>query len=206
MNTRGIDRKLFLKYCQKGDLPKALKVKEAFEEEFGKLSAGMKSALMGAYIQQGLLQESLEIHQQLIDSNNGAEIDTFKLIDLATLLVRNGRIEEGIKLMEQECITRSINRPENLSRNSLRFLDALSKGLVGAATQLGNSNRSEDHIYRFTEIFLEKGILQPSNSALAPSIQDLIRRYAIRFRFHLVLDLRFLLQCISFTSFSFKLF
>lgn len=99
MNTRGALRKLFLKYCQSNDLERALEVKDKFEMDSATLSDGMKAALFGLYVRNGLLEPATAIYRSLRESRNksgekeSVDIDFYKIVDLATLMLQNNLIE-----------------------------------------------------------------------------------------------------------------
>ncbi|ODN00722.1 Leucine-rich PPR motif-containing protein, mitochondrial [Orchesella cincta] len=176
LNARGTYRKLFLKYCQKGDLSKALETKTIFERDFGELSTGMKSALMGTYVNNAILEPALQIFDEIrnnqIHADGGdtnAELDVYKIIDLAALMARKGLTDEAVQLIHKECKNKSNIPPqESISRNICRLLDAVSK-----ATLL---NVDSDVVCELTYFFLENKYIKPMNPTLAPSIKDLVRR------------------------------
>lgn len=168
MNVRGTNRKLFLKYCARGDLEKALEIKSNFEKEHGSLSLGMKSSLMSAYVQNKMLEPALEIFHQLNDTNTDedtsqVELDTYKIIDLATLMAKKGLVKEAVSMIHENCSSRTIDRPESITRNIVNLLEALSQ------------SGSED-VGNLTQELSELKLLKPFNPTLAPSIRDLIRK------------------------------
>jgi len=93
LNARGTLRKLFIKYCQTKEFSKALRLKDEFEREYGPLTTGMKSSLLGLYIQKRQVQPALDLYEQLklvTDEQDGEEkwqLDCYKLYDLAAILV-----------------------------------------------------------------------------------------------------------------------
>ncbi|CAL8101565.1 unnamed protein product [Orchesella dallaii] len=174
LNARGTYRKLFLKYCQNGTLAKALGVRHIFERDYGEISSGMKSALMGAYINNGNLEAALKIFDELRDKQTKAEsdtkvdIDVYKIIDLATLMTKKGFTEHAIDILLNECQNRNISNPGSISRNICRLLEALSKATA--------STDDSDIVFEITEFFLDNRLITPGNPVLAPSIKDLVRR------------------------------
>lgn len=166
MNTRGTTRKLFLKYCASENLDKVLQAKTEFENEHGVISRGMKAALMGAYIRNGVLEPAWQLYQELTNVDNAASdvvVDVYKVIDLATLMVQNGQIEAAVDLILQICPSRRVHRPENITRNVIKLLEAIY-----------NSKINGQYVYDLTQLFLKLRFIKPTNPALAPSIKDRI--------------------------------
>jgi len=108
-----------------------------------------------------------------VDNDESVELDTYKLIDLATLLIEKGFMEDGIQMVENECLTRTDHRPETFQRNVIRLLKTLLMAESGSAE---GENKSEGNVLRLTELFLREGLIKPSNPTLAPSIKYSIMR------------------------------
>lgn len=95
MNARGVLRKLFMEYCNKNELNKALEVKLEFEK-LGPLSPGMKGALLGAYTRKESSEAAYQIYKEItstLSSEENWSFDLYKLLDLVSLLAKNRRKE-----------------------------------------------------------------------------------------------------------------
>jgi len=57
---------------------------------------------MHSYAQGGHLNESLELYDELRTVHPTFVLDSFKIIDLAKLLIQNDRFDEAVVIMEED--------------------------------------------------------------------------------------------------------
>ncbi|KAG8236614.1 hypothetical protein J437_LFUL017055, partial [Ladona fulva] len=93
LNERGLLRRLLQKYCRLGNLNKALNIKQALESQGHSFSAGMLSSLLDLYVKQNMLEESEEMLQRIRKYHPKFKLDDHKVLDIATLLSKYGRIK-----------------------------------------------------------------------------------------------------------------
>lgn len=102
MNTRGVLRKLIQLHNNAGNLDKVAELRNKFIAHGYSESLGMKSSVMHSYIQSRDLPSALDLYQEIKVLQPHFKMDSFKIVDLATLLVENNKVEEAIKLLKEE--------------------------------------------------------------------------------------------------------
>lgn len=102
MDVRGVLRKLILEHCRLGNSKRIIELQEKFQEYGYKESPGINGALLQTYIQSGHLDLALDTYKNMKEKNKKFDIDEFKIINLATLLVKNNRFDEAMNIIKQE--------------------------------------------------------------------------------------------------------
>lgn len=102
METRGVLRKLIQLHANFGHLERVNELREQFLSAGYEETVGMKSSLMHNYIKAGQLEEALNIYNNIKLTNPHFKIDSFKVIDLATLLVKEEKYGEALDILKIE--------------------------------------------------------------------------------------------------------
>nr|CAH7746771.1 unnamed protein product [Callosobruchus chinensis] len=123
LETRGVLSKLIKLHSTNGNIRRVKELQQEFEASGYKESLGTKSFLMHNYVMTGNVDEAMRLFQQIKDSDPGFNLDDFKIIDLATLLVKNDKFEDALNIMKTE-----INRPSSrkADRNLLELLESFT--------------------------------------------------------------------------------
>lgn len=102
METRGVLRKLIQQHISTGNLDRVNELREQFLSAGYEETIGMRSSLMHGYIKAGNVEKSLSVYNEIKTSDPHFKIDGFKVIDLATLLVKGERYDEAMNILETE--------------------------------------------------------------------------------------------------------
>ncbi|CAH1993361.1 unnamed protein product [Acanthoscelides obtectus] len=123
LETRGVISKLIQRHSNNGNTERVKELQQEFEASGYKKSLGTKSVLMHNYVKTRNLDKSMQILQQIKESDTQFRIDDFKVIDLATLLVQNGKFDEALNILRTE-----IKKPSRKAtdRNILELLQSLT--------------------------------------------------------------------------------
>lgn len=128
MNVRGVLRRLLMAHCKEKNLQRVLEVQNELEEAGFDFSNAMHSQLVLFFTSAGQVDEALK-HLKLIASH--FVVDTFKVINLATLLIKEGRTEEALEL---------ITGHEGYRQNGEMNLRNNIQSLLNAAADKGDEN------------------------------------------------------------------
>nr|UHY14113.1 LRPPRC [Cherax quadricarinatus] len=101
MNVRGTLRKLMLQHATKNQPQHVLALMKKAKEVGIKASAGMMAGIIAAYVSCRNADAALDMLSELQVQHAGFSLDSFKIIDLCTLLIEEGRSEEGVLLLEE---------------------------------------------------------------------------------------------------------
>lgn len=99
METRGVLRKLIQRYSAIGNQSRVGELRAMFIDKGYTESAGMKSSIMHSYIEGGHLQQSLQLFEELKENHPDFNLDTYKIVDLATLLIQNNNVKEAFDII-----------------------------------------------------------------------------------------------------------
>lgn len=102
MESRGVLRRLILEYCRLGNSGRVQQLQEKFVEFGYRESAGIKGVMLHTYIQNGHLNQALDTYTVIKSNHPEFKVDEFKIVDLATVLVKNDRFNEAVELIKSE--------------------------------------------------------------------------------------------------------
>lgn len=102
MEIRGVLRKLIQLHSNEGNRNRVMELRNKFIACGYTETAGMKSAIMHNYIKLRNLPSALDLYQEIKMLHPNFNMDSFKTIDLATLLVENGKIEDALDVLNEE--------------------------------------------------------------------------------------------------------
>jgi len=92
-NTRGVLRQLIFQYCRAGEASKANAAYQRMLKEEKNVSAGILSAMLEVNTKSGNADEALKYLRDLKENYSGFRVDSYKIVDLCTALVKNERQE-----------------------------------------------------------------------------------------------------------------
>lgn len=102
METRGVLRKLIQLHTNAGNRERIAELRNKFVSHGYIESPGMKSSTMHRHIQSQNLPAALDLYYEIKALHPQFKMDSFKVIDLATLLIENGKTEDAVKLLINE--------------------------------------------------------------------------------------------------------
>lgn len=102
LNTRGTLRRLIMYYSNIGNTEKMEKYRNHFTAANYEESIGMKSTLFYSFVKSGNYEAALNLYKEIKKINENFTLDDFKIIDLATLLVKNERISAAWDVFQAE--------------------------------------------------------------------------------------------------------
>ncbi|XP_076250626.1 leucine-rich PPR motif-containing protein, mitochondrial-like isoform X2 [Rhynchophorus ferrugineus] len=156
METRGVLRKLMLQHAQKGNLQRVKEILTKLTELGYEISFGMKSVIMHNLILGGHVQEAFQLYSE-ITTTSSYKLDDFKIIDLATLLLKNNRFDEAFHILKTSFLNRKSYRNTKLiERNCWELLRAC---------------KDADQIRKMFNLLLENKLCKPTNVILGPIIR-----------------------------------
>ncbi|XP_045482968.1 leucine-rich PPR motif-containing protein, mitochondrial-like [Harmonia axyridis] len=127
METRGVLRKLINKYSGRGNHQRVTELRQELEAKGYTSSPGMKSAVLQTHVREGNLEEAMQIYDELTQSAPNFRMDSFKIVDLATLLVKNDRFDKAMEILKTSAIDQK-NSTEDMKsweRNCLNLLKSI---------------------------------------------------------------------------------
>lgn len=102
METRGVLRKLIQVHSSTGNHKRATELRNKFISLGYTESAGMKASVMYNYVQLKDLSAALDLYQEIKLLYPRFRMDNFKAVDLAALLVENGKTEDALDVLNEE--------------------------------------------------------------------------------------------------------
>ncbi|XP_044761643.1 leucine-rich PPR motif-containing protein, mitochondrial [Coccinella septempunctata] len=160
METRGVLRKLIQKYAGHGNPERVRELRGELAAKGYSTSPGIKSAVLHSHVQEGDLEEALEIYEEIMTSCPYFKMDSFKIIDLARLLVKNDRLEKAVEILKRSAIQKE-------SRQSIEAWKSWERNCVN----LLKSARDIDEQNVIFKVLLDNGYCEPSNVILGAIIQ-----------------------------------
>lgn len=102
MNTRGILRRLIQMHNNLGNVRRVEELEEKFLSHGYAESPGIKAAKMHSYIQSRNLNQALDLYHEIKALHPHFKLDSFKILDLAALMVSKDLVQDAIDLIESE--------------------------------------------------------------------------------------------------------
>ncbi|XP_017775589.1 PREDICTED: leucine-rich PPR motif-containing protein, mitochondrial isoform X2 [Nicrophorus vespilloides] len=160
METRGVIRKMIQLHASKGNYKRVQELRDLFKESGYVETAGMKSSLLHVLVKSGELNLALEVYKDIKNSQEDFEIDSFKAIDLVTLLLQTGgNVYEAIDILKIEA---KVNRTRgSLDRNCWKML---------------NQAQSPEDALKLFECIIESGYCQVNNMILGPIARSFLKQ------------------------------
>ena len=130
----------------------------------------MKSSTMHSFVLGGHVDEALYLYEQLTAYHPDFILDHFKYIDLAKLLIENGRFEEGLKVLETQLSRRY---EQNFFSQSCGNSQAIQRN----CRELLSSCSTDIEINVIFKLLLDHGLIQPTNVILGPLVKIHLKRF-----------------------------
>ncbi|XP_056647094.1 leucine-rich PPR motif-containing protein, mitochondrial [Diorhabda sublineata] len=160
LETRGTLRRLIQMHVNLGNISRVKELRKQFIDSGYEESLGMKSSLLYSFIKNDNLESALNVYEEIRTIDPKFHIDHFKLIDMAALLVRNGRCSEALNLIENIKIRLGF-LTESVQRNCVELL---------------NEYKDENEQMSMFNILIGKGLCKINNIMLGPLIKIFLVR------------------------------
>lgn len=163
LNTRGSLRRLLLQRAAKNDTAGVMELMKSASEEGQEMSPGMLSGVLGAYVSQGHTQAAVDMFGRLRTEHPAFTLDSYKVVDLCTLLTQNGRVAEAMDILENyimECSGGKKIDPKNIRRNC--------QNLLLASASRGDPKETE----KLLELLVLGGLAVPNNLSLGALVKS----------------------------------
>ncbi|XP_055339824.1 leucine-rich PPR motif-containing protein, mitochondrial-like [Paramacrobiotus metropolitanus] len=160
MNTRGVLRRLLVEHARERDVKRAEEIRAELEAGNFVYSGAMHAQLIDMYTATGDVDKAMAIHQALEQMDSQFVIDSYKIFNLAALLVGKDRAPEAIQLLEQYIQKRG--KPlelDSLERNIFRLLNA--------AAEKGNL----EVVRNLWDLLPKMGNMVPTNQLCGPLVK-----------------------------------
>ncbi|XP_018577646.1 leucine-rich PPR motif-containing protein, mitochondrial [Anoplophora glabripennis] len=155
METRGVLRKLIQQHANLGHLDRVNELREQFLFAGYEETVGMKSSLMHNYIKKECLEQALSIYNNIKLTSPHFKIDNFKVIDLATLLVKEEKYGEAMDILKIET-SKKLFAGSGIEKNCRQLLDSYKN--------------AEEQLKMF-EFLVEYGYCKPTNIIFGPLVR-----------------------------------
>lgn len=124
MDTRGVIRRLIQEHSRLENHKRLLELREIYRNSGYIETAGMKGSIMNSFIVSEKLDEALNVYSDIKKEYPNFNIDSFKIIDLANLLVKNEQFNDAKDLLQKECANIRHAATPALERNCWRLLSS----------------------------------------------------------------------------------
>lgn len=156
METRGVLRMLIQKYSNTGNTTRVQELREKVNAKAYTESPGMKASVMHSYVRARDLSSALDLYHEVNLLNPRFKVDSFKIVDLATLLVEENKAGEALKVLEDEGKKGSIKSGRTLEGNCLKLLRAV---------------QTPEDLQMIFETLMRYGYCRASNVILGPLVR-----------------------------------
>ncbi|XP_068215006.1 leucine-rich PPR motif-containing protein, mitochondrial-like isoform X2 [Palaemon carinicauda] len=159
--TRGTIRRLILLHAKKNNTERVLSLVKDLEETGEKMSSGMLATLLSTYVSAENFDAALNVYIDLKQAHPSFTLDEYKVIDFSTALVKNGRIEEAVKILGEAVGFKG--NDDNARKQVRRNCQAL---LMAAA-----ATRKYEVVKEIFDILKRKSIIRIDNLMLGPLVK-----------------------------------
>lgn len=159
LNTRGILKRLLLLHCKNLNVNRVLEIKEELDQKDFVYTSGMYAQLIDLFVSTENLPEALKL-LGFLKADKEFRFDTYKVLNLCTLMVKEGMADEALQLLSQQ---KELNRVLDD-----KFIERSVFKLLAAAAHKGDVDLTHK-LFELTVVRL--GYAKPSNYLLGSKIQ-----------------------------------
>lgn len=102
MGTRGVLRRLIQQHTNQGNMKRVEELQQKFVSRRYGESPGIKASRMHSYVQSQNLPQALDLYHEINALHPEFRLDSFKILDLATLMVSKSLFEDAVNLIKSE--------------------------------------------------------------------------------------------------------
>lgn len=170
-SSLGILYRLLMKHVQLEQYDKAIKVKELCDKSGVLETPAVLSTLIKLWTATKNSNKALEALETLKARHPNFKLDAYKVIDLATLLITESRLDGAKQLIA--------DLPQSKDKSN-SYLSSNLWHLLDAAAQYGIENECKENLSsQFLKLFIEKGYCEHSNTLLGTVIKEFIEKKQI---------------------------
>ncbi|KAG7174049.1 Leucine-rich PPR motif-containing protein-like 1 [Homarus americanus] len=164
LNVRGTLRKLLLQQATKNETENVLSLMEKAKEDGIKLSAGMMASILMAYVTNKNVEAAMNLYSTIQVEHPSFSLDSYKVIDLCTLLVENGRSQEAVAMLRRYLET------ENKKTVFTRQIRRNCRNLLMAAASTCNYELTKE----IFDTLVSGGLMEPDNLVLGTLVNTAV--------------------------------
>lgn len=102
METRGVLRRLIQQHTNCANLKRVEELQQKFlSRRYGE-SPGIKASRMHSYVQSQNLTQALDLYHEIKSLHPEFRLDSFKILDLSTLMVSKNLFQEAVNIIKSE--------------------------------------------------------------------------------------------------------
>ncbi|XP_045114025.1 leucine-rich PPR motif-containing protein, mitochondrial-like isoform X2 [Portunus trituberculatus] len=166
LNTRGSLRRLLLLRASRNDTAGVLELMRSACKDKQQLSAGMLSSVLMAYINNGNAEAAMDIYSLLGTKYPSFKVDSYKVVDLCTLLIQSGRAAEASEILLEYFI-----KSDGKSVNTRQILRNCRNLLLASAS---TSNPQETD--KLFSLLLQGGLVEADTVTLGVLVKSRLNR------------------------------
>lgn len=133
LNIRGVLRKLLQLHCRFSNVDRAMEIHKELLSGGCQFSAGMLSSLLQLYTSAGRVYEAEKCLVELQTKHGDFEIDSFKIVDLATVLTANAQYDRAEKVIKDTKV--KVGNLDGNTRNCVNLLFSVAEKESPTATK-----------------------------------------------------------------------
>lgn len=129
LNTQGSLRRLLLLRASKNDTAGVLELMKSASKDGLRLSAGMLAGILMAYVNNSNTEAAVDMFSRLNTEHPSFIVDSFKVVDLCTLLTKSGRTPEAMAILDDYIMKSDKSKidPKQIRRNCRNLLMACAR-------------------------------------------------------------------------------
>lgn len=102
METRGLLRRLIIEHCRLGNSNRVNELRDKFISNGYKETAGIRGVMLHTYLENDHLNQALEVYDEIKTKYHHFNIDDFKIVNLASLLIKNDKFDNAMDIIQRE--------------------------------------------------------------------------------------------------------
>ncbi|XP_063242318.1 leucine-rich PPR motif-containing protein, mitochondrial [Bacillus rossius redtenbacheri] len=159
-SPHGLQRQLLSLYCRVKDLEKADKLFEELKQSDFVFTSAIYSMLVDLYVYHEDLERALGILKLMKEKEPDATLSDMKVVKLATLMVKNDKVEDALALLQ--------GQPEDRRQEDRSFpYSTACWRLLNALAEAGRP----DELKRIFDVLVQRKFVEVSNVLLGPLVK-----------------------------------
>ncbi|XP_063883636.1 leucine-rich PPR motif-containing protein, mitochondrial-like isoform X2 [Scylla paramamosain] len=166
LNIRGSLRRLLLLRASRNDTAGVLELMRSASKDGQQLSAGMLSGVLMAYVDNNNTKAALDMYSLLGTKHPSFKVDSYKVVDLCTLLTQSGKATEANEILQEY-----IMKTDGKNVNTRQILRNCRNLLLASAST--SSPQETDKLF---SLLLQGGLVEPDTVTLGVLIKSRLNR------------------------------
>lgn len=163
--ANGLKRQLITMYCRNREIDKLEAFTTKLKDQNFTFSAGANAQILEMYVHFEKLDQAMKLYHEIISAQPDFAVDDFKIIRLASLLIKNNKFDEAIKILDTQPSERKLE-DRSFAYNSVcwRLLNSLAE------------TKNVEQLKTVFDKLLSKNFIEVNNVLLGPLIKVHILR------------------------------